>query len=456
MVSEHASPLAVLGGADAGGQNVHVAALSAALARRGAEVVVHTRRDDPTLPARVDAAPGVTVEHVDAGPARPIPKDDLLPHMEEFGARLRRSFRDDPPDVVHAHFWMSGMAALAAARPLGIPVAQTFHALGVVKRRHQGARDTSPPSRLREEATLAREVDRIVATCSDEVFELVRMGADLRRVAVVPCGVDLGMFRADGPCAPRRRGMARLLVVSRLVERKGIGDVVAAMARLPRVELVVAGGPPAAELAGDPEARRLTALAERAGVADRVRLLGRVGRGDLPGLYRSADLVVNVPWYEPFGIVPLEAMACGVPVVASAVGGLVDTVVDGVTGVHVPPRRPRLLAAAVAGLLADPERRATLGATGARRARRRYGWDRIARSTLEVYAGLRAGVVEDAERVPPPAGAADNGQRLPPAGAVDDREHAPAPAATLPLRGASQGEVGFARARPRESWRGSR
>ena len=241
MVSEHASPLAVLGGADAGGQNVHVAALSAALARRGAKVVVYTRRDDPTLPARVDAAPGVTVEHVDAGPARPIPKDDLLPHMEEFGARLRRSFRDDPPDVVHAHFWMSGMAALTAARPLGIPVAQTFHALGVVKRRHQGAKDTSPPSRLREEATLAREVDRIVATCSDEVFELVRMGADLRRVAVVPCGVDLGMFRADGPCAPRRRGMARLLVVSRLVERKGIGDVVAAMARLPGAELVVFG-----------------------------------------------------------------------------------------------------------------------------------------------------------------------------------------------------------------------
>src|SRR5207342_929526 len=150
--------------------------------------------------------------------------------------------------------------------------------------------------------------------------------------------------------------------------------------------------PPAGELAGDPEARRLTALAERAGVAGRVRLLGRVGRGDLPSLYRSADLVVNVPWYEPFGIVPLEAMACGVPVVASAVGGLVDTVVDGVTGAHVPPRRPGLLAAALAGLLADPERRADLGAAGSLRARRRYGWDRIARSTLEVYAGLPAGI----------------------------------------------------------------
>jgi D-inositol-3-phosphate glycosyltransferase len=405
MVSEHASPLAVLGGADAGGQNVHVAALSAALARLGAEVVVHTRRDDPELPPRVEAAPGVIVEHVDAGPAAPIPKDELLPHMDQFAHRLRESFRADPPDVVHGHFWMSGRAALAAARPLGIPVVQTFHALGVVKRRHQGARDTSPPTRLREEATVAREADRIVATCSDEVFELVRMGADLRRVAVVPCGVDLELFRPEGPAAPRssapdvpghppgvpRTPPFRLLVVSRLVERKGIGNAITAMAKVPEAELVVAGGPPAAELARDPEARRLTALAERLGVAGRVRLLGRVGRAELPALYRSADLVVNVPWYEPFGIVPLEAMACGVPVVASAVGGLVDTVVDGVTGVHVPPRRPGLVAEAVAGLLADPARRAALGAAGARRARRRYGWDRIARSTLEVYAGLPAG-----------------------------------------------------------------
>jgi glycosyltransferase involved in cell wall biosynthesis len=162
----------------------------------------------------------------------------------------------------------------------------------------------------------------------------------------------------------------------------------------------VAGGPPAAELACDPEARRLTALAERAGVADRVRLLGRVGRGELPALYRSADLVVNVPWYEPFGIVPLEAMACGVPVVASAVGGLVDSVVDGVTGAHVPPRRPKLLAAAVGELLADPGRRAALGAAGARRARRRYGWDRIAGSTMEVYAGVLAGAGAGLEPVP--------------------------------------------------------
>jgi D-inositol-3-phosphate glycosyltransferase len=390
MVSEHASPLAVLGGADAGGQNVHVAALSAALARRGVEVVVYTRRDDPDLPWRVAAGPGVTVEHVDAGPPRPIPKDELLPYMDQFAARLRWSWRRDPPDVVHAHFWMSGRAALAAGRPLRLPLVYTFHALGVVKRRHQGAKDTSPPSRIREEALLAREADRIVATCSDEVFELVRVGADLRHITVVPCGVDLGLFRPDGPAEPSPAGRHRLLVVSRLVERKGIGNAITALAGLPAAELVVAGGPPADRLSEDPEARRLAALAAELGVTDRVRLRGRVERRGLAALYRSADVVVCVPWYEPFGLVPLEAMACGVPVVATAVGGLVDSVVDGVTGLHVPPRRRAALGSALARLLSDEARRAAFGTAGARRARRRFGWDRIARSTLDVYTGVAA------------------------------------------------------------------
>jgi D-inositol-3-phosphate glycosyltransferase len=390
MVSEHASPLAVLGGADAGGQNVHVAALSAALARRGVEVVVYTRRDDPDLPWRVAAGPGVTVEHVDAGPPRPIPKDELLPYMDQFAARLRWSWRRDPPDVVHAHFWMSGRAALAAGRPLRLPLVYTFHALGVVKRRHQGAKDTSPPSRIREEALLAREADRIVATCSDEVFELVRVGADLRHITVVPCGVDLGLFRPDGPAEPSPAGRHRLLVVSRLVERKGIGNAITALAGLPAAELVVAGGPPADRLSEDPEARRLAALAAELGVTDRVRLRGRVERRGLAALYRSADVVVCVPWYEPFGLVPLEAMACGVPVVATAVGGLVDSVVDGVTGLHVPPRPPNALGPPLARLLSDEARRAAFGTAGARRARRRFGWDRIARSTLDVYTGVAA------------------------------------------------------------------
>jgi D-inositol-3-phosphate glycosyltransferase len=417
MVSEHASPLAVLGGVDAGGQNVHVAALSAALARRGAEVVVHTRRDDPGLPARVEFAPGVTVEHVDAGPDRPVGMDDLLPYMDEFADRLGRSWRSDPPDLVHAHFWMSGRASLAAGHALGLPVVQTFHALGVVKRRHYGARDTSAPERVGEEAAIVGQADAIVATCSDEVFELARMGANLHRITVVPCGVDLDLFTPAGPAEARlARPGHRLVVVSRLVERKGIGNAITALASLPDTELVVAGGPDADRLGEDPEARRLAALADRAGVADRVRFRGRVGRQEVPALLRSADVVVCVPWYEPFGIVPLEAMACGAPVVASAVGGLVDTVVDGVTGLHVPPRRPDLLAQALEAMLDDPERRVALGRAGARRARRRYGWDRIAGATLEVYGslvGTRAGrILAQGSRVAPPRRRARAGRVL--------------------------------------------
>jgi glycosyltransferase involved in cell wall biosynthesis/phosphoheptose isomerase len=386
MVSEHASPLAVLGGVDAGGQNVHVAALATEMARQGADVVVHTRRDDPRPPRRVELAPGVLVDHVGAGPPEQLPKDELLPHMDAFAADLAARWREERPDVVHAHFWMSGYAALIAARELSIPVVHTFHALGVVKRRYQGERDTSPPQRLGIERDILRRVDHVVATCSDELFELVRLGGTRGRLTVVPCGVDLDLFTPEGRRARRRPGLRRVVCLGRLVERKGVGNAISALARVPGVELVIAGGPPRAELGRDPEVRRLRALAEEAGVADRVDLRGRLDRADVAALLRSADAVVCVPWYEPFGIVPLEAMACGVPVVASAVGGMIDTVVDGVTGVHVSPRDPERLAEALAELLADPARRAAYGAAGAERARQRYGWPRIAAATLDVYA----------------------------------------------------------------------
>ncbi len=390
MVSEHASPLAVVGGTDAGGQNVHVAALASALARTGAQVTVHTRRDDPALARRVPLAPGVVVDHVAAGPAAPIPKDELPGYMGAFAADLARQWRRQRPDVVHAHFWMSGMAALAAARPLAIPVVQTFHALGVVKRRHQGDADTSPPRRLAEERSVIARADRIVATCSDERGELTRLGADPRRVQVVPCGVDLGSFQPNGPIKTRTPGRARLVVVGRLVERKGVGNVITAVAGLPGVELLIAGGPSLDHLEADPHAQRLRRMIDGLGVADRVHLLGRVERGDLPALLRSADAVVCAPWYEPFGMVPLEAMACGVPVVGTAVGGLLDSVVPGVTGLLVPPRSPAVLGDAIEWLLARPEELAAMGLAGARRARSTYGWDRVAAETLAVYRELAA------------------------------------------------------------------
>jgi D-inositol-3-phosphate glycosyltransferase len=387
MVSEHASPLAAIGGVDSGGQNVHVDSLARALARAGHDVTVHTRRDSAELPDRVRIADGVLVEHLDAGPAAPVPRDELLPFVGQLGSELAARFAADPPDLVHAHFWMSGLAALSATRDLEVPVVQTFHALGVTKRRFQGRQDTSPPVRVRMERALARDVDRIVATCTDEVGELIRLGAARNRITVVPSGVDVDQFSPDGPVA-ERGDRPRVLCIGRLVPRKGFDTVIRALVGVPEAELIIAGGPAADELAGDPEAARLTRLAERFGVADRVRLVGAVARPDVPALLRSADLVVCTPWYEPFGIVPLEAMACGVPVVASAVGGFLDTVVDGATGTLVPPRRPDRLAAAMRRLLAEPFWREAYGTAGVDRARSRYSWDRIAAATLAVYEDL--------------------------------------------------------------------
>lgn len=193
MISEHASPLAALGGVDAGGQNVHVAALSAALARRGHDVTVYTRRDDPSLAKRVPLCPGVTVVHIDAGAPAALSKDLLLPHMPELAAGIAADWGDHPPDVVHAHFWMSGVAALEAARGAGQPaypvaVLQTFHALGTVKRRHQGLQDTSPPERDWLEPWVGRTADRVIATCSDEAFELKALGVSGSRISIAKSG----------------------------------------------------------------------------------------------------------------------------------------------------------------------------------------------------------------------------------------------------------------------------
>lgn len=384
MVSEHASPLAALGGVDAGGQNVHVAELSAALARRGHQVDVYTRRDDPNLPDRVVTPQGYTVVHVPAGPPEPLPKDELLSYMGPFAQFLDAEWAADRPDVAHAHFWMSGIATQLAARHLNVPAVQTFHALGVVKRRHQGAQDTSPPDRLHLEATVARSATWVAATCTDEVFELMRMGRSRSRISVVPCGVDLDLFSPDGPVAPRS-DMHRIVSVGRFVPRKGFDVVVRALPHLPETELVIVGGPEQSQLDSDPEARRLAGLATELGVADRVKLCGSVSRGEMPAILRSADVVACTPWYEPFGIVPLEAMACGVPVVASAVGGMLDTVVHDVTGQLVKPKRPEEVAKAVNILLRNDFLRQSMGAAGRDRARARYSWDRVAADSQRIY-----------------------------------------------------------------------
>jgi glycosyltransferase involved in cell wall biosynthesis len=384
MISEHASPLAHLGGVDAGGQNVHVAELSAALARRGHDVVVYTRRDDPDPPECVETEHGYRVVHVPAGPARVLPKDQLLQYMYGFAHHLDARWSAEPPDVAHAHFWMSGLATQRAARPHRIPTVQTFHALGLVKRLHQGVDDTSPDCRIGLETVVARGAGWVAATSTDEVFELVRMGRARSRTSVVPCGVDTHAFSPDGPAAPRA-DRPRIVSVGRLVPRKGFETLISAMPHIPNAELLIVGGPAASALPDDPHARQLRQLADRLGVADRVRLLGGITRAEMPAVLRSADLVACTPWYEPFGIVPLEAMACGKPVVAAAVGGIRDTVVDDLTGRLVPPKDPGALADAIAPLLLDRQWREALGRAGRERARARYTWDRIAADTERVY-----------------------------------------------------------------------
>jgi D-inositol-3-phosphate glycosyltransferase len=398
-----------------------VAALSAALARRGHHVTVYTRRDADDLAARVRVSPRLEVVHIQAGPARHVPKDELLPFMEELATGIARDWDKRPPDLVHGHFWMSGLAALDAARLLAgggarVPVVETFHALGTVKRRHQGSADTSPLERQWLEPSVGRDADRVIATCSDEAFELKAMGIPAERISIAPCGVDLKLFTGSGTADKRNRAH-RILSVGRLVPRKGVDIVIRALPLLRRagfddVELlIVGGGGDALETETGAEARRLLGVAAELGVRQNVSFRGQVPREAMPGIFRSADAVVCTPWYEPFGIVPLEAMACGIPVVAAAVGGLRDTVLDQETGLHVPPQDPEATAAALARLLGDQRLRQELGRAGQQRARVRYSWERVAAETEKAYqqtlnlntAGRRFGV---RDRLHPVEGAA--------------------------------------------------
>jgi glycosyltransferase involved in cell wall biosynthesis len=278
---------------------------------------------------------------------------------------------------------MSGLAALDA-RPASVPLVHTYHALAVVRQRHQPDSSSTAMVRERIERRILEESDAVVATCSDEVRELLKIGGRGRHIDVVPCGVDVTMFHPYGAAKPRT-ALRRAVCVSRLVPRKGIADAIKALAAVPDTELIVIGGPLRHALVDDHEYRRLADLARSWGVDDRVRFTGGLAQLEVAAWMRSADVIVAVPWYEPFGIVPVEAMACGKPVIGSAVGGLLDTVDPETTGVLVPPRSPEDLAKALNRLLDDDALRLAMGRSAHVRARRDFPWRIVARRTVGTY-----------------------------------------------------------------------
>lgn len=378
--------------------NVYVRETARALGRLGFEVDVFTRCQDPAVPAVVPLSPCARVVHLPAGPCQPLPRAALVAHLRAF-AEAAEAFREREGlhyALLHAHYWLSGLAGLELARWWGVPLVQMFHTLGAVKNRvARGPAELEPEVRLEAERALAARADRIVAANALERADLAwHCGAHPDRVRVIPCGVDLERFRPGDPAAARVRlglGGARvLLFVGRLAPIKGLETLLRALAaaradglRGAPLRLLVVGGD--RDESGDGEGARLGRLAHELGLAGCVEFRGPQPQDALPDFYAAADLCLMPSLHESFGMVALEAMACGVPVVASRVGGLSTTVQDGVTGLLVPEGDVAALARGIAALLADEPRRRAMG----RRAREwasRFAWPTVARALAELYA----------------------------------------------------------------------
>jgi D-inositol-3-phosphate glycosyltransferase len=398
MISEHASPLSCLGGIDSGGQNVYVDQVARGLGRIGYDVDIFTRRDADDLPTIVELAPRVQVVHIKAGPAQRVPKEELLPYMDEFSNRMATFCGGRAKyDLAHANFWMSGLVAARLKHRCGLPFVITFHALGKVRRLHQGGADRFPPQRLAIEGAIMNEADRIIAECPQDEDDQIRLyGADPCKIDVVPCGFDAAeLWPIDRAEARRRLGLEPderiVLHVGRMAPRKGVDDAIAAFARLQKRHgiaarmLVVGGETDDADPLATPEIGRLKQIAEKEGVADRVIFTGRRDRQALKYYYSAADVFVTAPWYEPFGITPVEAMACGTPVIGANVGGIKFTVRDGQTGYLAPPHDPEALSEKMAEFFASPDRAAKMSQQAVRRANDLFTWRQVCRQIADVY-----------------------------------------------------------------------
>jgi len=406
---------------DGAGQSQRVTSLAEALGRLGHQVTLYAPNGSPALPAKATLAPGVTVEHLPAGPGghdgpgrRPSGAEAAL-DIPVFSDHLARRWQQDPPDVAHAHFWTSGLAALAGARGLNLPVVQTFHSLGALHtdashrpagtsrpargpgrarrpaaparasrradsaaRREQGSGNEL--ARIRLEVSLARNANAVLATSSEQMTKLAGLGVPRASIRVVPWGVDTGRFAPEGPVA-KRNGRPRLLAVRQSADEPGLDTVIRALAEIPEAELLIAGGPSGS----GPANQGLAGLARDLGVADRITFTGDVSRTHLPALLRSADLLLSGEWEDPSGTLALQSMACGTPVAASTAGAVGDAVIDGTTGFLVPPGQPSMLARRIRHLFASPMQLEAFSIAAVDRARSRYSWDRIGRETVQAY-----------------------------------------------------------------------
>jgi D-inositol-3-phosphate glycosyltransferase len=400
MLSVHTCPLATLGGKETGGMNVYVRELTRELGRRGKQVDVFTRAVDSTIAPVRHMGPNARVIHVPAGPVGPYDKNGIYRHLDEFVAGVEAFRREEGIhyDLVHAHYWLSGVAGETLARRWGVPLAQMFHTLGQMKNEVAKApRDREVALRIEEETRLVDVADRIIAPTSTERAQLAwYYGADPEKISVIPCGVDTRLFRPRDQAAARQRlslPEGRLLLfVGRIERLKGIDTLLEATSLLlarPGYEdlrVLIVGGD-LESTADNPEQQRVRQLACDLGVAGRVDFLGAQSQAELAYFYAAADLTIMPSHYESFGMVALESMACGTPVVASRVGGLALLVKDGETGILVPEEAPTTLAMQTHAILQDDAERRAMGGRAAAYAKD-FAWGRIADRIVDLYDDL--------------------------------------------------------------------
>jgi glycosyltransferase involved in cell wall biosynthesis len=389
LVAQNATPLHPRAGSGPDRDDIGLGELTRKLAGQGHQVTVYAQKNLADVPDQAELHAGVRVEHIDAGPVAETgtePGDaDLLERVPAFSGPLRSLWESDRPDVVHALAWTSGLAALAAARDLGIPVVQEFSSLSVAERRAAAGFRDQPGAVKADGASAARiRLEPAIGRSATEVSDLAGLGVHRSSIRIVPWGVDTDLFTPEGPVA-KRNGRPRLLTAADLTQRKPLETLLRALTKVPDAELLVVGGPAEGELSEDDNYVKLAKFAATLGIADRVIFTGTVEYAAMPPLLRSADLVISTCQYEPSGTTSLQAMACGTPVIAPPVGGHIDAVVDGTTGIIIPPDRPALLAQRIRQLLAHPMLIEAYGVAAVDRVRSRYSWDRIAGETLAVY-----------------------------------------------------------------------